>query len=384
MDKQKINLRLVHIKKIIDLPMLQWAEGLNFYLPDRIVQKLLPHKNITDIIPKLHIDTNSLNNLEGLAEKYMYFLRSWKAFTNNPPISGRLPINYQYIPSVLRDLFAHTVGRLQNFKQSLYPNFPLWPLDLSFDFLNDCNNTHNVSNQKTPVLLTHDIDSPEGLENLIRFFLDIEEELGARSCNFIVPCSWKIDYKKLDSIKSRGHEIGIHGYDHSNKTPFLQSTERSKRLLAALPLIKEYEIFGYRAPSLLRTTALLEDLEDLYSYDSSIPTSGGPFPIANNGCASARPFKIGNILEIPITLPRDGSLLYMGYSYEKIFNVWKHSANLISQSNGIINLLTHCEYRFSGRQKMREIYKRFLYYLANDGRFIFMLPKDILSYLKLS
>ena len=70
----------------------------------------------------------------------------------------------------------------------------------------------------------------------------------------------------------------MHGYDHSNLTLFAGSEERRRRVTAARPLIEQYGIIGYRAPSLLRTPELLEELATLYRYDSSIPTSGGLFP----------------------------------------------------------------------------------------------------------
>ena len=74
-----------------------------------------------------------------------------------------------------------------------------------------------------------------------------------------------------------------------------------------------YDATGYRAPSLLRTAALIADLGPLYRYDASIPTFDGAFPVPNNGCASARPWRIGSLWEIPLTPPRDGNLRFLGY-----------------------------------------------------------------------
>jgi hypothetical protein len=111
---------------------------------------------------------------------------------------------------------------------------------------------------------------------------------------------------------SRGHEVGVHGYAHSNKTPFVNPTERKRRLHAGGPLAQRYSAVGYRAPSLVRTEALIRDVAQLYSYDSSIPTAGGLLPVPNNGCAPARPWRLHGIWEIPLTLPCDGSLQFMG------------------------------------------------------------------------
>jgi hypothetical protein len=377
------NLSLVKIGEVYDLPHLEWASDLHFSITPALANHLLSSARANSL-SKIVIHSTSINNETiHLAKKAFPELRLKAAFTNNPPLSSRLPINYQYVPSLIRDVIAKCVGRIKRQQITQWARFPTWPIDLSADFVADLS-SHESSpfiNRPTPVLLTHDLDSPEGLKNVVRYFLDIEEAVFARSSNYIVPCSWSIDYNLLDEISSRGHEIGIHGFDHSNKTPFLTSIERQKRLLSAKHLINHYNIQGYRAPSLLRTAGLLQDLAKIYRYDSSIPTSGGLFPIPNNGCASARPFKVHGIWEIPLSMPRDGSLLFLGYSYSKILETWINCAELIAKSGGVINLLTHCEYRFSGKPKMLSIYKHFLHYLANSGKYKFMLAKDILKYL---
>ena len=56
---------------------------------------------------------------------------------------------------------------------------------------------------RTPVLLTHDIDSPEGLRNLHRMFLPLEEAVGARSANYIVPCAWPVDDAVVQDLLAR-------------------------------------------------------------------------------------------------------------------------------------------------------------------------------------
>jgi peptidoglycan/xylan/chitin deacetylase (PgdA/CDA1 family) len=375
------NLLPIKIEKTDELPHLEWSHGLTMTLPQLLANHLIALGDDNDL-QKLTLTPKHINSeTKVLSQASLIKLRSHAAFTNVQPVSGRLPINYQYIPSYIRDLIASVMGRIKRSQQARWATFPSWPLDLSADFIADLGKETSSLPVKryTPVILTHDLDSPEGLQNAVRFFLDIEEAVGASSANYIVPCAWRIDHSYLGELKKRGHEVGIHGFDHSNKTPFLTPTERQKRLSAALPLIKQYDIYGYRSPSLLRTKDLLHDLKNLYCYDSSIPTSGGPFPVSNNGCASARPYQIEGIWELPLSMPRDGSLLFLGYSCQEILDTWIHCANLIAKSGGVVNLLTHCEYRFSGKPAMRDIYKRFLTYLADSGRFTFVLPKDIIS-----
>jgi len=195
-----------------------------------------------------------------------------------------------------------------------------------------------------------------------------------------VPCAWPVDRGLTSQVVSRGHEVGVHGYDHSNLTPFASDTERRRRLDAALPFATEHRSLGYRAPSLLRTRALLRDVSSRYAYDSSIPTSGGLFPVPNNGCASARPWAVidRSILELPLSMPRDGSLRFLGYSPDEIFSLWVECADRIARSRGVVVLLTHCEQRFSGGGAMFGAYRRFVEYIAgHPDRFRFTRAVDV-------
>jgi peptidoglycan/xylan/chitin deacetylase (PgdA/CDA1 family) len=272
----------------------------------------------------------------------------------------------------VRAILAGAFGRWQRRSVDRWATFPGFPLDLSADFLADLERGPVApTSWPTPVLLSHDIDSPEGLRNLVTDFLAREESVGARSVNFIVPRGWPVDRGLVDEVRSRGHAIGVHGFDHSNRTPFCGAEERARRLEGAREFAERHEARGYRAPSLLRTRALLRGLSGLYDYDSSIPTSGGLFPVPNNGCATARPFRIEGIAEIPVSMPRDGSLRFLGYSPSDIASLWIDCASRIARARGVVMLLTHCERRFSGTPAMLDAYSRFLRFAAESSAFAF-------------
>ena len=305
-------------------------------------------------------------------------LRERRAFLDAPPAPARLPVSYRTVPGGLRRLLAHGMGRVQRRRQKSWAAFPGWPVDLSADVLADLTGAPTIRiPSPTPVLLTHDIDSPEGLQNLVRWLLPLEEAAGARSANYIVPFAWPLDTALIDDALHRGHEIGVHGYDHSGTTPFLPPLERQERLARGAAFGAEYHAVGYRAPSLMRSRQLLSDLQAHYAYDSSIPTSGGPFPTANNGCASARPWRIGSIWELPLSLPRDGSLRFLGYAPQEIAAMWIDAAHLVARSGGIVVLLTHCEAGFSGNPAMLDAYRQFIEAVASDKRFVFQRPRDL-------
>jgi hypothetical protein len=355
---------------------LAWARGIRFGVPDDVLANCAL-SNWMDASGSLNLPPE----IGPVDNQAIDRLRLRAAFTDCKPLSSRLPVSYQMVPAKLRSVIAGVTGHWKRKYLNRRDIFPAWPLDLSADFLTDLakGRPSPYSQEPTPVLLTHDIDSAEGLDNLLAWFVDLEEELGARSCNYIVPFAWPLDHKRLQILVNRGHEVGVHGYDHSNQTPFADAINRKKRIGRAAPLIQQYDIWGYRAPSLLRTRPLLKDLAKLYRYDSSIPTSGGVFPVPGNGCASARPFNLAGLTEIPVSLPRDGSLRFLGHTPEQILDIWCGCAEKISLSGGVVVLLTHCDRRFSGNKSMLRIYKKFLAYIDGNDRFRWSSPKEIIQ-----
>ena len=359
-------LRRVRITAV-DTRRLEWAAGLEVSLPASLLASLGGSADIAAL------DLRGLPPLSqnGLATD----LRLRAAFTDAPPVS-MLPFSYQRVPAFLRWHIGRSIGRGIRRRQHDWARFPDWPLDLTADFVADWSapEADMPAPRPAPVLLTHDIDSAQGLRNLVDLFLPIEEAAGARSTNYVVPCAWPLDHGLLRELTSRGHRIGVHGYDHSNRTAFLDAKARRHRLMAGREALAMYLPTGYRAPSLMRTAALIEDLADYYLYDSSIPTSGGPFPVYNNGCATARPFRIGRTLEIPITMRRDGSLRFLGYSPGDIGTMWRQNAEAIAAARGVVMLLTHCEKRFSGNPAMLAAYRGFLEFAAGSPQFEWSMP----------
>jgi peptidoglycan/xylan/chitin deacetylase (PgdA/CDA1 family) len=365
----------VYVRDVRDRPDLAWAAGRTFKLPASVLAS-------TDLLGRagrqggVTIDAT----LPRPAADDAHRLRLRNAFTEERPASARLPFSYRWVPGVVRHSVACIIGRRVRSREDRWADFPGWPLDQSADFLADlCARSTAPAADRTPVLLTHDIDSAEGLTNLVRVFLPLEEAVGARSTNFVVPCAWPLDYGALAECTARGHEIGIHGFDHRNRTCFAAPAERAARLAAGARLGRTHAARGYRAPSLLRTPELLHDLAAHYDYDSSIPTSGGPFPTPNNGCASARPFLIGPLLEIPLSLPRDGSLRFLGYSERDILRLWLQCADLIADGRGVVVLLTHCEARFSGNPAMLGAYRELLKHFRCSSRFAWATGSQLAS-----
>lgn len=355
-DLRRVRITGVHAER------LEWAVGREVSLPATLLGSLTGSPDVRDLDLR-RVRTPSLNGLDAQ-------LRLRAAFTEGVPHSRQVPFSYHRIPPAIRWYVARQIGKRLRTRQWEWARFPGWPLDLSADFVSDWMSEDPVRPpaRPAPVLVTHDIDSHEGLRNLVDHFLPLEEAVGARSTNYVVPCAWPLDHGLLREVVARGHEIGVHGYDHSNRTPFLKREERRRRLRDGRAQLGPYSPTGYRAPSLVRTAGLVEDLADYFLYDSSIPTSGGPFPTFNNGCATARPFRIGRTLEIPISVRRDGTAQFLGYSAPQIGPMWIENAEDIAAARGVVLLLTHCEKRFSGNPPMLAAYRQFLDFVAHSPR----------------
>ena len=352
----------VRVVSVGNRPRASWAGGLRVRLPASLLER-----NGWSRALAANGDLEIPSEPSSITADDVARLRERRAFTDVPPASARLPVNYRIVPGWMRAVVASAIGRRNRRHADRWAAFPQWPIDLSADLLEDLSDAprQTTSASRTPVVVTHDVDSPEGLTNLVTSFLPLEESIGARSTSYIVPCAWRLDDALVAEIVARGHDVGVHGYDHSHTTPFAAPAERRRRLDAAGEFAARYSATGYRAPSLLRTRPLLRDLGARFRYDSSIPTSGGLFPTPNNGCATARPFRLEDIAELPISLPRDGVLRFLGHSPDEIVRIWIDCAELIARSRGVVVLLTHCERRFSGQPRMFDAYRRFLEYVRD-------------------
>ena len=205
-------------------PRLEWAVGREVSLPVSLLETIRAPAHASELDLR-HIEPPNLNGL-------VQDLRLRAAFTDALPHSAMIPFSYQLVPEMVRTYVARQLGKRLRTREHEWAQFPGWPLDLSADFVADWMSHEDAAPPRasTPVALTHDIDSPAGLRNLVDRFVPIEESFGARSTNYIVPRAWKLDHGLLREVAARGHEIGVHGYDHSNRTPFMNTDERRRRL----------------------------------------------------------------------------------------------------------------------------------------------------------
>jgi peptidoglycan/xylan/chitin deacetylase (PgdA/CDA1 family) len=178
----------------------------------------------------------------------------------------------------------------------------------------------------------------------------------------------------LKKLLAERCEIALHGYNHDNKFPFLSKEEMKWKLDSLQDSIERYSIKGFRSPSLYRTPLMFDILGEFFGWDSSVPDTE-----LGKGCCSIFPFLKGKLLEIPLTLSMDSSLIFLGKKPEDILDDWKKKADLIYKIGGIITLTTHPERHFSANPKMLDVYNKILHHLTEDKKICFCLPKELFA-----
>lgn len=312
-----------------------------------------------------------------------------KAF-NKRPYYTYLPFHYHLVPGKIRLIIAKLMVFASKTRTS-DNSYPAWPLDPSLDTIRQIYlNTLRLidkeikpvpfwpGNKKYVLMLTHDIDTEEGFRNIYRF-AELEEEYNFRSCWYVVGKHYKLDFSLLNLLLKKGFEIGLHGDNHDNKLAFLAVSKMEERFKECLPLIDKLDMRGFRSPSLLRTSRLMEKVSAFFLYDSSIPDTAN-FPSSGNGCGTVFPFFVNNLIELPVTIPPEGTLLSRGFTPEGILNMWLEKLSWIKKVGGVAVLITHPEPQLSGNKAMLEIYRQFLRELSTDKEAWLALPWQVANH----
>ncbi|MEK6983798.1 MAG: hypothetical protein AABX33_04450 [Nanoarchaeota archaeon] len=316
----------------------------------------------------------NINNFERIIKNLIYE----RYYQQNPPFHSRLPINYTKIPISLRNFLFDIVLKLKT-----DPKWPEWPVEKSVELIRYLyiksvslllrKRIPHVSfwpyKKKFAIAVTHDCDTESSFNNIDKI-RDIEKKYSINSCWNVLSNKYRINREKLRKLKDECCEIGLHGYNHDNKTPFLKKGEIIERIMSASKIMQEFDIKGFRSESLLRNKEFLELLSNYFQYDSSTCDTDIYSPVAiRSGTSTVFPFFIKNMVEIPVTLPQDYRLMRLNKTKNEIFNIWKDKVDFIRQINGAVVLLTHPDSHIFGNDKYLDVYERILKYLTrfDDG-----------------
>ena len=218
------------------------------------------------------------------------------------------------------------------------------------------------------VVLTHDVESPFGFEQIQRM-TDLEEQYGFRSALNFPLNQYRIDWRKLDDLKARGFEFGAHGLAHDGR---LFRSEQDFSALAPLleRFANEQGLVGFRSPSTWRNVEWIKRLS--FDYDCSFADTD-PYETQPGGSCSVFPFFLGNMVELPYTVPQDHTLIHL--LRRDPLPVWTTKSQWIASMGGMILTLTHPDY--SGTQPHLSTYGELLKRLNDLERAWRALPSEV-------
>jgi peptidoglycan/xylan/chitin deacetylase (PgdA/CDA1 family) len=208
-------------------------------------------------------------------------------------------------------------------------------------------------------IVSHDVEGPEGIENIPRV-LDVERRHGiVSSWNF---CGewYEIPDGTFDLVREAGCEVGLHGILHDGKL-FRDRAGFEANLPKIHSYLERWGAVGFRSPATHRNPAWMPELGCL--YDCTFPDTD-PFEPQAGGCCSIFPFFIEDLVELPITLVQDHTLLeILG---EESIDRWKEKSEWIAGNHGLVQLLVHPDYLLSDARL--DLYDSFLAWLSELNR----------------
>lgn len=261
-------------------------------------------------------------------------------------------------------------------------SFPAWPVEPAlqrlFGFLLDL--VADVADDSVPwiapwpapfrwaVVLTHDVETAHGYEHIGRL-RRIEEEHGCRSSWNLVPLRYQVSDDVVAELERSGFEVGVHGLHHDGR-----DLESEATLRARLPEMKawgdRWGAVGFRSPATRRDWSLMPLLP--FEYDTSFPDTD-PYEPDAGGCCSWLPFMIDGLVELPITLPQDHTLLEILDA--DAAEIWRRKTELIRGAGGMALLITHPDYMLEAARL--EAYAALLHEVARDATAWRPLPRDV-------
>jgi peptidoglycan/xylan/chitin deacetylase (PgdA/CDA1 family) len=261
--------------------------------------------------------------------------------------------------------------------------FPRWPVETAlhdfYDFLFKL--LGDIADEPIPyigvwprewtwaLVLTHDVEAQVGYDKLPEL-LRVEVEAGYRSSwNFVPQNRYVVDDQLVETLQEQGFEVGVHGFNHDGRD--LSSLRTLRRRLPAIRAHAErWQATGFRSPGTLRSAELMPLLG--FDYDSSY-TDTAPFEPQAGGCCTWLPYKIEDLVELPITLTQDHTLFdLLGYRDEKL---WVEKARFLRGRGGMALVLTHPDY--VDVPHLLDGYRRLLAEFADDSTAWKALPRDV-------
>ncbi len=335
--------------------------------------------------PCLELSDGSIELPFSLTEAYEgYVTERWAATGRGRSLTtGQLDAYYRIKRAIPRSL--QLTLRRRMIKWQGVPSFPRWPYDDSVErlvrFYAGCV-LRATARESAPfkwfwpegahaaVILTHDVEGEAGLANALRI-ADLEEERGFRSSFNIVGNWYPIDWGVVRELRDRGHEIGSHAIYH-DRSLFSTRTEFERQLPMLRDVVDRLGAVGFRSPATHRVAHWLSELP--VEYDATMPHSD-PYEPQPGGVCTVWPFFIGDVVELPYTLPQDHTLFNL-LGHDSV-TAWVEQVKCIKQAFGLVQCVTHPDPGYLGEPRNERLYSRFLDALAVEDHMWHPLPSEL-------
>lgn len=216
-------------------------------------------------------------------------------------------------------------------------------------------------------VLTHDVEGPAGVANVMRV-IELERRYGfVSSWNFVAEW-YPIPDGLFDEVRAAGCEIGVHGVLHDGKL-FADRASFESNLPKIGSYAREWGAVGFRSPATHRNAEWMHELP--VEYDSSFPDSD-PFEPQSGGCCSIMPYFFGDVVELPITLTQDHTVFEI--LREPGIDLWRRKAEWLMERRGLVNIIVHPDYVVE--QRFLDRYEAYLAFLAERTDGWHALPRD--------
>lgn len=265
--------------------------------------------------------------------------------------------------------------------------FPKWPVDFSVDTLHArllqlSMNAMGV--ERIPfiwfwpdgapscLIMTHDVETAIGV-GFASSLMDMDDAHGIKSSFQAVPVGrYKIADDFVQEIRRRGFELNVHDFKHDGSL----FQDHAQFLLQAKKInecVRNLQSLGFRSGAMYRKQEWFQALD--VSYDMSVPNVAHLEP-QRGGCCTVLPYRIGKILELPLTMTQDYSMFHMLGDYS--IDLWITECEQILGGNGLISFIVHPDYVVE--HQARKVYLSLLGYLSRlivDHKVWTALPRDV-------
>jgi len=293
-----------------------------------------------------------------------------------------LPIPYGLAPTRLRDFLMKNNGGHESL--SLCDKLPIDAL--RYSLVNAIELASGKELEKRPLfnnhyvsMLTHDVESSHGLKRAL-FLKKVEEKYDVQSAWYVPSNRYKLDDNSIRQLSNHG-EVGAHDTKHDGKLAHLSKEKILKRVSEArdsLSQILKQPIDGFRAPILQHNQKILQALNEAgYKYDTSIPAwePKHPYTMKPHGIGTIYPLTLGNLTEIPLTLPQDHQLLHvMGLDPKDVLKTWVTMTSEIRELGGVCMFLVHPDYEVAANI---DLYEELVRTIASDSKSTITVPSRI-------